>query len=158
MIKITFIDFFAGVGGFRKGLELAGHKCLGFCEYDKFAVQSYRAIHETEGEWYARDIREVRANDIPRADIWCAGFPCQDISICGKCLGFNGKRSSLFFTVTSLIADLEEKDRPSILFLENVKNLLGVNRGFDFARLLIELDKIGYDAEWSLINSADVVP
>lgn len=66
------------MGGFRKGLELAGHKCLGFCEYDKFAVQSYRAIHETEGEWYARDIREVRAVDIPRADMWCAGFPCQD--------------------------------------------------------------------------------
>ena len=158
MIKITFIDFFAGVGGFRKGLELAGHKCLGFCEYDKFAVQSYRAIHETEGEWYARDIREVRAADIPRADMWCAGFPCQDVSICGKQLGFKGKRSSLFFTVTSLVADLEEKDRPSMLFFENVKNLLSVNRGFDFARLLIELDKIGYDAQWSLINSADVVP
>ena len=155
---MTFIDFFAGVGGFRKGLELAGHKCLGFCEYDKFAVQSYRAIHETEGEWYAKDIREVRAADIPRADMWCAGFPCQDISICGKQLGFKGKRSSLFFTVTSLVADLEKKDRPSILFFENVKNLLSVNSGFDFARLLIELDEIGYDAEWSLINSADVVP
>ena len=146
------------MGGFRKGLELAGHKCLGFCEYDKYAVQSYRAIHETEGEWYARDIREVRAADIPRADMWCAGFPCQDVSICGKQLGFKGKRSSLFFTVTSLVADLEEKDRPSMLFFENVKNLLSVNRGFDFARLLIELDKIGYDAQWSLINSADVVP
>ena len=130
---MTFIDLFAGVGGFRKGLELAGHKCLGFCEYDKFAVQSYRAIHNTEGEWYAKDIREVRAADIPRADMWCAGFPCQDISICGKQLGFKGKRSSLFFAVTSLVADLEEKDRPYILFFENVKNLLSVNRGFDFA-------------------------
>ncbi|MBQ8965878.1 MAG: DNA cytosine methyltransferase [Ruminococcus sp.] len=100
---MTFIDFFAGVGGFRRGLELAGHKCLGFCEQDKFAVKSYRAIHETEGEWFADDIRTVRATDIPRADIWCAGFPCQDISLCGKRLGFRGKRSSLFFTVTSLI-------------------------------------------------------
>lgn len=96
---MTFIDFFAGVGGFRRGLELAGHKCLGFCEYDKYAVQSYRAIHDTEGEWYAKDIRTVRAADIPRADIWCAGFPCQDISVAGKQLGFRGKRSSLFFTV-----------------------------------------------------------
>lgn len=156
--EMTFIDLFAGVGGFRKGLELAGHKCLGFCEYDKFAVQSYRAIHKTEGEWYAKDIREVRADDIPRADMWCAGFPCQDISVAGKQLGFRGKRSSLFFTVTGLVRDLEEKDKPAILFFENVKNLLSVNRGVDFARLLIELDKIGYDAEWSLINSADVVP
>lgn len=156
--KMTFIDLFAGVGGFRKGLELAGHKCLGFCEYDKFAVQSYRAIHKTEGEWYAKDIREVRAADIPRADMWCAGFPCQDISVAGKQLGFKGKRSSLFFTVTGLVRDLEEKDKPAILFFENVKNLLSINRGVDFAQLLIELDKIGYDAEWSLINSADVVP
>lgn len=155
---MTFIDFFAGVGGFRKGLELAGHKCLGFCEYDKFAVQSYQAIHKTEGEWYAKDIREVRANDIPRADMWCAGFPCQDISVAGKQFGFKGKRSSLFFTVTGLVRDLEEKNKPSVLFFENVKNLLSVNRGFDFAKLLAELDEIGYDAEWTLINSADVVP
>lgn len=155
---MTFIDFFAGVGGFRRGLELAGHKCLGFCEYDKFAVQSYRAIHDTEGEWYAKDIRTVRADDIPRADIWCAGFPCQDTSVAGKRLGFKGKRSSLFFTVTRLVQDLEEKDKPTYLFFENVKNLLSVNRGFDFARVLIELDEIGYDAEWCVFNSADVIP
>lgn len=155
---MTFIDFFAGIGGFRRGMELAGHKCLGFCEYDKFAVQSYRAIHKTEGEWYAKDIREVRAADVPQADVWCAGFPCQDISVAGKCLGFRGKRSSLFFAVTGLVRDLEEKDKPSYLFFENVKNLYSVNGGFDFARILIELDEIGYDAEWSLINSSDVVP
>lgn len=155
---MTFIDLFAGIGGFRKGLELAGHKCLGSCEFDKFAVQSYQAIHNTEGEWYAKDIRTVRAADIPRADIWCAGFPCQDISVAGKQLGFKGKRSSLFFTVTGLVADLEEKDKPRILLFENVKNLLSVNRGFDFARLLIELDEIGYDAEWAVLNSSDVVP
>lgn len=155
---MTFIDLFAGIGGFRKGLELAGHKCLGSCEFDKFAVQSYRAIHNTEGEWYAKDIRTVRAADIPRADIWCAGFPCQDISVAGKQLGFKGKRSSLFFTVTGLVAGLEEKDKPRILLFENVKNLLSVNRGFDFARLLIELDEIGYDAEWAVLNSSDVVP
>lgn len=155
---MTFIDFFAGVGGFRRGLELAGHKCLGFCEYDKFAVQSYRAIHDTEGEWYAKDIRTVRADDIPRADIWCAGFPCQDISVAGKQLGFKGERSSLFFTVTGLVQNLEEKDKPTYLFFENVKNLLSVNRGFDFARLIIALDEIGYDAEWCVFNSADVIP
>lgn len=155
---MTFIDFFAGIGGFRRGMELAGHKCLGFCEYDKFAVQSYRAIHNTEGEWYAKDIRKVRANDIPGADCWCAGFPCQDVSISGKQLGFKGKRSSLFFTVTGLIADLEKENRPKLLFFENVKNLLSVNRGFDFARLLVELDKIGYDAEWAVLNTADVLP
>lgn len=155
---MTFIDFFAGIGGFRRGLELAGHKCVGYCEYDKFAVQAYRAMHDTEGEWYARDIREVRAADLPKADIWCAGFPCQDISIAGQRQGFRGKRSSLFFAITKLVDDLKKESRPSYLLLENVKNLLSINGGFDFARLLIELDEIGYDVEWSLINSADVVP
>lgn len=150
---MTFIDFFAGIGGFRLGMEMASHKCLGFCEYDKFAVASYRAMHDTEGEWYSNDIRELRANDIPRADCWTFGFPCQDISVAGKQLGFDGKRSSLFFTVTRLIRDTKEEDRPITLFIENVKNLLSVNGGVDFLKLLIELDEIGYDAEWQVLNS-----
>ena len=107
------------------------------------------------GEWYANDIRTVETGSLPRADCWCFGFPCQDISIAGKQLGFSGRRSSLFFSVTGLIKDLEEENRPGVLFIENVKNLLSVNRGLDFAKLLIELDEIGYDAEWCLLNSKD---
>ena len=178
---MKFIDFFAGIGGFRRGMELAGHECVGFCEFDKFAVASYTSMHlitdeqrETlaempikqrqkeilkdeyrNGEWYANDIRSIRANEVPSADCWCFGFPCQDISIAGKQEGFNGHRSSLFFAVTKLIRDLEEEDRPKYLFIENVKNLLSINRGGDFLKLLIELDEIGYDAEWQLLNSKD---
>lgn len=184
---MTFLDWFAGVGGFRVGMEQAGHKCIGFCEFDIFAVRSYIAMHLLtdeerlklkdqeirkaqkyidqeiipridEREWYRNDVRTVNAADIPRADCWCFGFPCQDISVAGKQLGFNGHRSSLFFAVTRLVRDLEEKDRPSYLLIENVKNLLGVSGGIDFAKLLIELDEIGYDAEWQVINSADHVP
>lgn len=180
-MEMTFIDFFAGIGGFRRGMELAGHKCVGFCEYDKYAVASYTSMHlvtESQrddllkmdlkrrqkeimreeyrnGEWYANDIRTVETGSLPRADCWCFGFPCQDISIAGKQLGFSGRRSSLFFSVTGLIKDLEEENRPGVLFIENVKNLLSVNRGLDFAKLLIELDEIGYDAEWCLLNSKD---
>jgi len=178
---LTFIDWFAGVGGFRRGMEMAGHKCIGFCEFDKYAVASYTSMHliteeqreylstldmkkrqkeilkdeYRNGEWYASDVRTVRAEDIPRADCWCFGFPCQDISVAGKQLGFNGHRSSLFFAVTKLIRDTKEEDRPQYLFIENVKNLLSVNRGFDFAKLLVELDEVGYDAEWSVLNSKD---
>lgn len=187
MISLEFIDWFAGAGGFRAGMEQAGHKCIGFCEFDTFATRSYIAMHLLtdderltlgnleiraaqkyidreiipridEREWYRNDVRTVNASDIPRADCWCFGFPCQDISVAGKQCGFNGHRSSLFFAVTKLIKDLEEKDRPSYLLIENVKNLLGVNRGLDFAKLLIELDEIGYDAEWQVINSAVYVP
>lgn len=152
--QLTFIDLFAGIGGFRLGLEQAGHKCLGHCEKYKFANKSYRAMHRPkEDEWFAEDIAKVRANNIPAADVWTFGFPCQDISVAGKQTGFRGNRSSMFFTTTKLIRELEEKDMPSYLLIENVKNLLSVNRGWDFAKLLIELDEIGYDAEWQLINS-----
>lgn len=116
-------------------------------------VQEANKEKYRHGEWYANDIRTVQANDIPEADCWCFGFPCQDISIAGKQVGFDGERSSLFFSVTKLIRELKEENRPTYLFIENVKNLLGINRGFDFAKLLIELDEIGQDAEWSVLNS-----
>lgn len=166
---MKFIDFFAGIGGFRRGMELAGHECVGFCEFDKFATASYTSMHlltqeqreflskmplkqrqkeilkeeYRNGEWYANDIRRVYAGDIPKADCWCFGFPCQDISVAGKQLGFQGNRSSLFFRVMYLIGQLEEENKPTYLFVENVKNLLSVNGGWDFARLLIEMEQGG---------------
>lgn len=153
-MSLTFLDFFAGVGGFRRGMEMAGHTCLGHCEIDKFANMSYKEIHQPrEEEWFGTDIRRTNADELPRADVWCFGFPCQDISVAGKQLGFKGQRSSLFFTVTRLIRDTKEEDRPKYLFIENVKNLLSVNGGSDFLKLLIELDEIGYDAEWQVLNS-----
>lgn len=80
---------------------------------------------------------------------------CQDISVAGKQLGFQGNRSSLFFRVMYLIGQLKEEDKPAYLFIENVKNLLSVNGGWDFARLLIEMEQGGYDAEWQVLNSKD---
>lgn len=178
---MKFLDFFAGIGGFRRGMELAGHECVGFCEFDKFAVASYTSMHlltekqrehlstlpekqrqkeilkeeYRNGEWYAADIRRVYAGDIPKADCWCFGFPCQDISVAGKQAGFQGIRSSLFFRVMYLVEQLEEENKPTYLFIENVKNLLSVNGGWDFARLLIEMEQGGYDAEWQVLNSKD---
>lgn len=180
-VRVKFIDWFAGIGGFRRGMELAGHECVGFCEFDKFATASYISMHlltdeqrkkldelpqkkrqkeilkdeYRNGEWYANDVRRVCADDIPKADCWCFGFPCQDISVAGKQLGFQGNRSSLFFRVMYLIGQLEEENRPTYLFIENVKNLLSVNGGWDFARLLIEMEQGGYDAEWQVLNSKD---
>lgn len=182
--QLTFIDLFAGVGGFRKGMELAGHKCLGFCEWDKYAARSYIAMHCMNEEEYAHvktlnqkqaakyvdtvvknrvmkeerlrgDINEVQAGEIPKSDVWCFGFPCQDISVAGKQQGFEGSRSSLFFRVMELIEGTTESDKPSYLFIENVKNLLSINGGKDFLRLLIKLDELGYDAEWQVLNSKD---
>ena len=80
---------------------------------------------------------------------------CQDISVAGKQVGFQGNRSSLFFRVMYLVGQLKEEDKPTFLFIENVKNLLSVNGGWDFARLLIEMEQEGYDAEWQVLNSKD---
>lgn len=156
---MRFIDLFAGIGGIRLGMEQAGHTCVGWVEWDKFARQSYIAIHKPDGEYTEKDINNVTSQELPKADCWCFGFPCQDISIAGKQGGFtNGKRSSLFFKVTGLIRELKEEDKPSYLFIENVKNLLSINKGWDFAKLLIEMDEIGYDVEWDVLDSAEVVP
>lgn len=176
---MKFIDWFSGIGGFTRGMELAGHECVGHCEIDKYAEASYRSMHcitdvqreylesldikkrreeilkeeYLNGEWYADDVSTVRGRDIPKSDCWCFGFPCQDISISGKKIGLDGDRSSLFFTIMGLLDEVPEENKPTYLFAENVRNLFSVNRGFDFARILVEMGKRGYSAEWRLLNS-----
>ena len=153
---MKFIDFFAGIGGIRLGLERAGHECVGFCEFDKFARQSYKAIHETKNEWEAHDVRTVNSTDVPKADLWCFGFPCQDLSVAGKQKGLQaGERSGLFYEIMRLLAGLQKEDRPKYLLVENVKNLLSIGNGFDFLRLLVEMGGLGYDVEWQVLNSKD---
>jgi len=152
---MTFLDLCAGIGGFRLGLELAGFKCIGFCEIDKFAVKSYKAMFDTEGEWYADDITKLRGEDIPYTDIWCFGFPCQDISVAGKQRGLSGERSGIYYSIIDILKSKEEKDKPTFLLIENVKNLLSINGGWDFGKVLSELDEAGYDARWQVLNSKD---
>nr|DAW48679.1 MAG TPA: Cytosine specific methyltransferase [Caudoviricetes sp.] len=153
---MQFVDFFSGVGGIRLGLEQAGHECVGFCEWDKFARQSYKAMHYTEGEWESHDIRATKSYDVPDADLWCFGFPCQDISIAGKQKGLQeGERSGLFYEIMRLLAGRRKEDRPQWLLIENVKNLLSIGNGFDFARLLLEVGGDGYSLQWQVLNSKD---
>ena len=151
---MTFLDFFSGVGGFRKGFELCGMVCKGHCEIDKFADRSYRAIHDIkEDEWYGEDITKTEPADLPRVNLWAGGFPCQDISVSGRQRGLAGKRSSLFFEIVRLLKGTPAENRPEWLVLENVKNLLSVNRGWDFATVLHSLAEIGYHIEYGLLNS-----
>ena len=102
-MTITFLDFFAGIGGFRCGLELTGMKCIGYCEKDKFARKSYEAMYETKGEWFHDDITSINPAQLPKADLWCAGSPCQNLSIAGKRAGLYGERSGLFFRFVALL-------------------------------------------------------
>jgi len=175
---VTFIDLFAGVGGARRGMELAGHKCIGFCEWDKYAAASYISMHlitdeqrqrlaemplkqrqkeilkdeYRNGEWYSSDIRQVGAGNVPRVDCWCFGAPCQSFSIAGKRKGLEGQ-SGLIREVFRILGELEEKDRPEWLIYENVKGMLSSNRGGDFLSIVLAMEELGYDIEWQVFNS-----
>lgn len=150
---MNFLDLFAGIGGFRLGMERAGHKCVGYCEIDKYARLSYNAIHNTEGEIDYKDITEVTNEEFRKlrgkVDVICGGFPCQAFSIAGNQLGFEDARGTLFYE----IARAAEQIKPRYLFLENVRNLLSHDKGKTFERMLKILDELGYDAEWQVLNS-----
>lgn len=126
---MKFIDFFSGIGGFHSGLEQAGMECVGWCEFDKFAQASYRVIYDTTNLWFGGDVTKVKGNDLPNADLWTFGFPCQDVSIAGKQEGIKeGTRSGLFFEIMRLI-DERKENKPKWLVCENVKNLLSIDGG-----------------------------
>ncbi|HHT7734808.1 TPA: DNA cytosine methyltransferase [Streptococcus suis] len=149
---MKFLDLFAGIGGFRLGMERAGHECVGFCEIDQFARKSYKAIHNTEGEFEFHDITAVADESIRgigRVDVICGGFPCQAFSIAGKRAGFEDTRGTLFFEIARFASIL----RPKYLFLENVTGLLNHDNGNTFETILGALDELGYDAEWQVFNS-----
>ena len=150
---MNFLDLFAGIGGFRLGMERAGHKCVGYCEIDKYARLSYNAIHDTKGEIDYKDITEVTNEEFRqlrgKVDVICGGFPCQAFSIAGNQLGFEDARGTLFYE----IARAAEQIKPRYLFLENVRNLLSHDKGKTFERMLKILDELGYDAEWQVLNS-----
>ena len=153
---MKFLDLFAGIGGFRMGLESLGHECVGFCEIDKFARKSYKAIYDTKGEIELHDITEVSNEEWRKfrgtVDIICGGFPCQAFSIAGKRKGFlDETRGTLFFEIARAAKEI----KPPLLFLENVKGLLSHDQGRTFRTILSTLNELGYDAEWQVLNSKD---
>ena len=151
---MKFLDLFAGIGGFRLGMEAAGHECVGFCEIDKFARESYKAIHDTKGEIELHDITKVGNEEVKaigNVDVLCGGFPCQAFSVAGKRKGFEDTRGTLFFEIARFASIL----KPKHLFLENVKGLLNHDKGRTFKTILRALDGLGYDVEWQVLNSKD---
>ena len=149
---MKFLDLFAGIGGFRIGLERAGFECIGFCEIDKFARKTYKSNFNTEGEVEWHDITTVSEEsirEIGRVDIITGGFPCQSFSISGKRQGFNDTRGTLFFEVARVVRIL----KPKYILLENVKNLLSHEGGQTFRTILNTLEELGYMCEWFLFNS-----
>lgn len=174
---IRFVDWFAGIGGFRLGLkkandttakrqqqgvlqrggkcainqseQLAGQQfhCVGACELDKWCRAVYAKNFGYEPEW--GDSLTVDPAELPDFDLFCAGFPCQAFSIAGKRRGFDDPRGNLFFEICRIIG----VKRPSYLLLENVKGLLSHDKGNTFETILKTLDELGYDLQWEVLNS-----
>lgn len=142
-------SFFAGIGGFDLGLERAGIESIWQCEIQPFCLDIL------EQHWpnvqRATDIREVTPDDIPEADIWTGGFPCQDISLArmGPRKGLRGTQSGLFYDFAELIA----ARRPGLVVLENVAALLSSHDGRDFAIVLRTLADLGYGVAWRVLDS-----
>lgn len=140
-------SFFSGVGGLDLGFERAGIHTVSVSEIDPYACAVLAERFPSAPN--LGSITEVQTNDIPEADIWSGGFPCQDLSVAGKRAGFAGKRSSLAFT----FLDLVERRRPRWLVLENVPGLFSSNQGRDFLRLLSEMDDLGYSVAWRTLDA-----
>jgi DNA (cytosine-5)-methyltransferase 1 len=144
---VRHASFFSGVGGLDLGLERAGIRTVSLSEIDPYACAVLAERFPDAPN--LGSITEVEANDIPEADIWSGGFPCQDLSLAGKRAGFAGKRSSLAFT----FLDLAERRRPRWLLLENVPGLFSSNKGADFGRLLSEMEQLGYGVSWRTLDA-----
>ena len=148
--QLTVASFFAGIGGLDLGFQKAGMKILYQCEIDEFAF-SILEQHWPEVT-RAKDIREVASGkSIRKADLWCAGFPCQDVSLARarQRAGLNGRHTVLFFEFARLLHDA----RPPMVLLENVPGLLSSHSGRDFGIILSTLAELGYGVAWRVLDS-----
>ena len=146
--NMTFIDLFAGIGGFRQALESFGAKCVFSSEIDKFCCQTYEKNY---GDYPHGDITKIDENAIPNHDILCAGFPCQPFSISGKQIGFEDSRGTLFFDIIRII----KVRKPKIAFLENVANLAKHNDSKTVSLMIELLQNEGYTVFIKELNACD---
>lgn len=143
----TFVDLFAGLGGFRLALESFGGKCVFSSDFDKNVAEVYE---KNFGEKPAGDITKIDATDIPKHDILCAGFPCQPFSISGKQAGFEDTRGTLFFDV----ARIAKHHKPKLIFLENVRNFEVHDNGKTLATVKTTLQDLGYTVQYRVLNAS----
>lgn len=164
--KFTFIDLFAGIGGFHQSMHSVGGKCVFACEWDKYARISYEANYkeiepklfekDEEGQYkfFNEDINDVNPRDIPDFDVCCGGFPCQAFSIAGLKRGFEDTRGTLFFNIANIVKFKKKNGHaPKVLFMENVKGLKLHDKGNTLKVILATLDELGYDYRVEVLNA-----
>ena len=146
--KFTFIDLFAGIGGFRIPMQWEGGKCVFTSEFNPHAQNVYEANF---GEFPYGDITKIPVEFIPQHDVLFAGFPCQPFSISGKMKGFEDTRGTLIYNVFKII----EAKQPKVVFLENVKHLLHHDHGNTLKTILQGLEILGYKYSYKVLNASD---
>lgn len=160
--KYTFIDLFAGIGGFHQAMESVGMKCVFASECNKYARISYEANYKNESPWlfennyklFNEDITEADPNDIPDFTVCCAGFPCQPFSVAGLRKGFEDTRGTLFFNIVNIVNEKIKKNKvPKVLFLENVRGLKNHDKGRTLATILATLEELGYNHNYAVLNA-----
>lgn len=147
--NITVGGLFAGIGGIELGFKKAGFKILWANEIDKNAAITYRKNHKHT--LFEKDLKELETSEVEKVDILTGGFPCQAFSVAGYRKGFEDDRGNVFFEILRFIDDLE----PKVLFLENVKNLQGHDKGKTFDIIIDQLEKRDYHLSYKVLNSAE---
>ena len=144
----TFLDLFAGIGGFRIPMQELNGKCVFTSEFN---YQAQRTYEHNFGEVPFGDITTLDLNIVPKHDVLTAGFPCQPFSISGKMKGFEDTRGTLIYNVFQII----EKRQPKVVFLENVKHLIHHDKGITLKTIIKDLEELDYKVSWKLLNAAD---
>lgn len=146
---LTFYDLFGGIGGFRLGMERQGHRCVGYCDIDKYAVKCYnenfREGHEPE------DITTKSLSSLPDFDVLCGGSPCQSFSVAGQCQGLKDPRGQLLHTYIQVL----QYKQPKYFLYENVAGLLNNEEGGTFSQILRAMGTSGYDVSWRVYSALD---
>ena len=148
MATFTYIDLFAGIGGFHQAAKELGGKCLFASEIDPASCQAYFENYRLAPQG---DVTKIHVGDIPEHDILFAGFPCQPFSIIGSMKGFQDARGTLFFEISRIL----EAKKPPLFMLENVKQLSTHDRGKTLNAILQILEFIGYKVYWRVLNALD---
>lgn len=146
--NIKFMDFCAGIGGGRLGLENLGMKCVGFSEVDKGAEKTYREFFGEDEKNYG-DLTKINPNNLPDFDLMIAGFPCQTFSVIGQRKGMKDDRGQIIFS----LIDIMKAKNLKYFILENVKGLLNHGTGESMQIILNALDEAGYEVFWKLTSS-----
>lgn len=164
--KTTFIDLFAGIGGFHIAMHSVGAKCVFASEWDKNARISYEANYskmepalfkkDSDGKYlyFNEDINDADPSKIPNFDICCAGFPCQPFSVAGLKRGFEDTRGTLFFNIANIVKEkINAGYPPRVLFLENVRGLRNHDKGRTLQVILATLEELGYNYSYEVLNA-----